>query len=498
MGDLAPRVGQRVADRLEAAHHPGMAAAPDEQPNRAARPDDRVRCHQGPCSIVAPERDAIRSVAESVSPNAQPRTDAPRRLGCRSPRAVESRGCTCGREPAARAGRRGAVVLRHHVDHHLHAGADALDEVRLADEVASRYRLTRNGLSAPAPRRRRGRRMQEATPTSGSGTSDEGQRSGAIGAGMPRIDHLDDLEYDNPARPDPEGGWSWLPTRPIEDYIAGLDDWRGPTVARAGRPGPRRPRPRRRARSSGRSRCSSRTVRRSGSRPIRAGSRSGSGAGPRWRTIHGLLMGDGDRMRHVTVREGGRSRRRQSATTSAQAMALNAEKGIRPAAPAPEGRAGTQRSGPRVSRPRGSGPASAPPGRPACPCAARSPRAGRARSARGRSSATRGCQKYQPLTGRAREHRVRLGQADPGARLRLEQLEQRALLGVVGAGRVAGRRADALVLLRDQRLVVERLVRRVAPQLAAHAARGGAPRTPRRGGRRAPWRGSPSSRRARP
>ena len=52
----------------------------------------------------------------------------------------------------------------------------------------------------------------------------------------------------------------------------------------------------------------------------------------------------------------------------------------------------------------------------------------------------------------------------------VEQAEDRALLGVVGLRRVAGRGSDALVLLADQRVVVERLVRRVAPQLAPHAS----------------------------
>jgi hypothetical protein len=53
-------------------------------------------------------------------------------------------------------------------------------------------------------------------------------------------------------------------------------------------------------------------------------------------------------------------------------------------------------------------------------------------------------------------------------RRRVEQLEQRALLGVVGAGRIAGRRPDADVLLGDQLVVRQYLVGGVAPQLAAH------------------------------
>ncbi len=56
----------------------------------------------------------------------------------------------------------------------------------------------------------------------------------------------------------------------------------------------------------------------------------------------------------------------------------------------------------------------------------------------------------------------------PARALGVQQLEDRALLGVVGARRVARRGADALVSLGDERVVVERLVRRVAPQRSAH------------------------------
>src|SRR5690606_25563447 len=46
--------------------------------------------------------------------------------------------------------------------------------------------------------------------------------------------------------------------------------------------------------------------------------------------------------------------------------------------------------------------------------------------------------------------------------------EQRAFLGVVRAGRIAGGRADALVLLLDQILVAQLFVRCVTPVLLAH------------------------------
>ena len=42
-------------------------------------------------------------------------------------------------------------------------------------------------------------------------------------------------------------------------------------------------------------------------------------------------------------------------------------------------------------------------------------------------------------------------------------------LGVVRAGRIAGRRADAAVFLLDQLLVVELLVGGIAPEFLAHA-----------------------------
>ena len=57
----------------------------------------------------------------------------------------------------------------------------------------------------------------------------------------------------------------------------------------------------------------------------------------------------------------------------------------------------------------------------------------------------------------------------PARDLGLEQLEQRPLLGVVRAGRVARGGPDALVALGDQVRVGERLVGRVAPELAADA-----------------------------
>src|SRR6185369_14310379 len=55
-----------------------------------------------------------------------------------------------------------------------------------------------------------------------------------------------------------------------------------------------------------------------------------------------------------------------------------------------------------------------------------------------------------PADRRAGQHRVALGQRDPGIGLGAEQIEHGLLLGVVGARRISWRRTDALVLLPDQ------------------------------------------------
>src|SRR5215207_8879955 len=59
--------------------------------------------------------------------------------------------------------------------------------------------------------------------------------------------------------------------------------------------------------------------------------------------------------------------------------------------------------------------------------------------------AARGVPEVVAGHGRPGPHRVRLGEADAGPRLRFEQIEQRRLLGVVRAGRIARRGSDALV-----------------------------------------------------
>ena len=56
----------------------------------------------------------------------------------------------------------------------------------------------------------------------------------------------------------------------------------------------------------------------------------------------------------------------------------------------------------------------------------------------------------------------------PQVVLGIEQFEQRRLLGVIGLRRIARRGANALVLLEDQIVGREVLIRRITPELAAH------------------------------
>src|SRR5690606_11880912 len=60
-------------------------------------------------------------------------------------------------------------------------------------------------------------------------------------------------------------------------------------------------------------------------------------------------------------------------------------------------------------------------------------------------------------------HGERLGDADAGALLDLEQAPEGGFFGVVGAGGVAGGGADAAVLFGDEVVVAERFVLAVAP-----------------------------------
>src|SRR6185437_7371414 len=74
----------------------------------------------------------------------------------------------------------------------------------------------------------------------------------------------------------------------------------------------------------------------------------------------------------------------------------------------------------------------------------------------------------EPADAGTGPHRERLRDLDTGRGLNIKQRPDSSLLGVIGAGRVARRRADAAILLVDQFVVGEVLVAAKAP-LHAHA-----------------------------
>src|SRR5688500_17392410 len=68
-----------------------------------------------------------------------------------------------------------------------------------------------------------------------------------------------------------------------------------------------------------------------------------------------------------------------------------------------------------------------------------------------------------------RIHREAFGELHARVAFCIEQAEQRRLLTVFRASRIARGRADAAVLLVDERIVVERFVAGVTPEFTAHA-----------------------------
>src|SRR5256714_1163776 len=61
-----------------------------------------------------------------------------------------------------------------------------------------------------------------------------------------------------------------------------------------------------------------------------------------------------------------------------------------------------------------------------------------------------GMGKIEAADAGARMHRKRLGKRDAGLLFRVEQIEQRALLGVIGRRGITGGRADATILFAEQ------------------------------------------------
>ena len=68
----------------------------------------------------------------------------------------------------------------------------------------------------------------------------------------------------------------------------------------------------------------------------------------------------------------------------------------------------------------------------------------------------------------ARPHRKAFGERDTGARFEVEQRRQCGLLGVIGAGGVAGRRANALIPLAHEVIGRERFADCVSPMHSTH------------------------------
>ena len=74
-----------------------------------------------------------------------------------------------------------------------------------------------------------------------------------------------------------------------------------------------------------------------------------------------------------------------------------------------------------------------------------------------------GMGKIQTADAGGREHGEVLGERDMGVALGGQQIKQGPFLGMIGAGRVAGGRADAAILLVDQFLGREVLLAAVSP-----------------------------------
>ena len=128
---------------------------PHQQPDRLARPAHRpdAAILSASASLLAPA-SRYGPAPSMLRPAAQPATLAPWRSdpsgrGPLRPRAsFWSAELGLGRPVAARL---------DHVQHHLHAGTDALDEVRLGDEVGASAEIER----VAAGGRRRGRRREQ-------------------------------------------------------------------------------------------------------------------------------------------------------------------------------------------------------------------------------------------------------------------------------------------------------------------------------------------------
>ena len=78
---------------------------------------------------------------------------------------------------------------------------------------------------------------------------------------------------------------------------------------------------------------------------------------------------------------------------------------------------------------------------------------------------------------------IAFGQLDAGVLLGVEQVEEGSLFGVVGAGRIAGGRADAAVLFLDQVFAATAVLSRRSPNRRGPSCRHSAKASARRSAR---------------
>ena len=172
-GDLEGIGGQRVRGRREAAQHPRMATAPDEEPDRLPGLRDRAR---GGSQGFLDGRFTLESIwpraqdVEARRPATNARTLSFIAVGARAaPRACQVLESTLGR--------RGPVATRlDHVEHHLHARPDALDEIGLGDEVGAVGNVHRVSRRARDGRRHQDGECEHARQQQGEASPGRGPR----------------------------------------------------------------------------------------------------------------------------------------------------------------------------------------------------------------------------------------------------------------------------------------------------------------------------------
>ena len=208
---------QRIACRVEAAHDPCMTAAPHEQPDRPPGPAHRAGRDEHRLVEAVHADDLVR--AGSLEREAgRPADDA----GALADATVEP-----GRTPfpsqllEPELGLRRSIDARFdHVQHHLHARADALDEVRLGDVVRTRPEVERVRLGV-RPSRTRARRP------AGAGSRERASRGGGATPRRRSVGSVDITSKDTTGpRPQYLGGSGCRPAR-RQSSARRSPPWRG-------------------------------------------------------------------------------------------------------------------------------------------------------------------------------------------------------------------------------------------------------------------------------